>query len=197
MKRKSWKAFRLSEWRHRWPRSREIDLTEGRFFTEQEERSRAPVAVIGEDLRTEFFPDVTPLGKEIKIQGFDLTVIGVQEKIGSGGGNGQSQDSVVYLPSTVYNRIFGPDQSLLIFAKAKPGDGLSLDQALDLTRVALRTHYKTRPGKPDNFDTLTPRLDPAVHREHHRPDQRRRGADHGHFARCGRHRHHEHHAGEP
>jgi putative ABC transport system permease protein len=135
---------------------REVDLTEGRFFTEQEERNRVPVAVIGEDLRTEFFPGVTPLGKEIKVQGFDLTVVGVQEKIGSGGGNGQSQDSVVYLPSTVYNRIFGPDQSLLVFAKAKPGGGLSLDQALDLTRVALRTHYKTRPGKPDNFDTLTP-----------------------------------------
>jgi putative ABC transport system permease protein len=135
---------------------REVDLTEGRFFTEQEERNRVPVAVIGEDLRTEFFPDVTPLGKEIKVLGFDLTVVGVQEKIGSGGGNGQSQDSVVYLPSTVYNRVFGPDQSLLVFAKAKPGQGLSLDQALDLTRVALRSHYKTRPGKPDNFDTLTP-----------------------------------------
>jgi putative ABC transport system permease protein len=135
---------------------REVDLTEGRFFTEQEERNRVPVAVIGEDLRTEFFPGVTPLGKEIKVQGFDLTVVGVQEKIGSGGGNGQSQDSVVYLPSTVYNRIFGPDQSLLVFAKAKPGGGLSLDQALDLTRVALRNHYKTRPGKADNFDTLTP-----------------------------------------
>jgi putative ABC transport system permease protein len=135
---------------------REVDLTEGRFFTEQEERNRVPVAVIGEDLRTEFFPGVTPLGKEIKVAGFDLTVVGVQEKIGSGGGNGQSQDSVVYLPSTVYNRIFGPDQSLLVFAKAKPGEGLSLDQALDLTRVALRNHYKTRPGKPDNFDTLTP-----------------------------------------
>ena len=135
---------------------REVDLTEGRFFTEQEERNRVPVAVIGEDLRTEFFPDVTPLGKEIKILGFDFTVVGVQEKIGSGGGNGQSQDLVVYIPSTVYNRVFGPDQSLLVFAKAKPGEGLSLDQALDLTRVALRNHYKTRPGKPDNFDTLTP-----------------------------------------
>jgi putative ABC transport system permease protein len=135
---------------------REVDLTEGRFFTEQEERNRMPVGVIGEDLRAEFFPDVTPLGKEIKIQGFDITVVGVQEKIGSGGGNGQSQDSVVYIPSTVYNRIFGPDESLLVFAKAKPGEGLSLDQALDLSRVALRNHYKTRPGKPDNFDTLTP-----------------------------------------
>jgi putative ABC transport system permease protein len=135
---------------------REIDLTEGRFFTDQEEQNRVPVAVIGEDLRTEFFPGVTPLGKEIKIQGFEFTVIGVQEKIGSGGGNGQSQDSVAFIPSTVYNRVFGPDQSIILFAKAKPGDGLSLDQALDLTRVALRSHYKTRPGKADNFDTLTP-----------------------------------------
>ena len=135
---------------------REVDLTEGRFFTEQEERNRVPVAVIGEDLRTEFFPDVTPLGKEIKVQGFDITVVGVQEKIGSGGGNGQSQDSVVYVPSTVFNRMFGPEQSMLVFAKAKPGEGLNLDQALDLSRVALRNHFKTRPGKADNFDTLTP-----------------------------------------
>jgi putative ABC transport system permease protein len=135
---------------------REIELTEGRFFTEQEERNRVPVAVIGEDLRTEFFSGTTPLGKEIKASGFGFTVIGVQEKIGSGGGNGQSQDSVVFIPSTVFNRVYGPDQSLLVFAKAKPDDGLSLDQALELTRMALRTHYKTRPGKPDNFDTLTP-----------------------------------------
>jgi len=135
---------------------REIDLTEGRFFTEQEEQSRVPVAVIGEDLRTEFFPGVTPLGKEIKILGFDFTVIGVQEKLGSGGGNGQSQDSVAFIPSTVYSRLFGPDQSMILFAKARPGDGLTLDQALDLTRVALRNRYKTRPGKEDNFDTLTP-----------------------------------------
>ena len=135
---------------------REIELTEGRFFTEQEERSRVPVAVIGEDLRTEFFPGTTPLGKDLKVSGFDFTVIGVQEKIGSGGGNGQSQDSVVFIPATVFTRVYGPDQSMIVFAKAKPGDGLSLDQALDLTRMALRTHYKTRPGKPDNFDTLTP-----------------------------------------
>ena len=135
---------------------REINLTEGRFFTEQEERNRVPVAVIGEDLRTEFFPDVTPIGKELRISGFDFTVIGIQEKIGSGGGNGQSQDSVAFIPSTVYNRVFGPDPSMIVFAKAKPGEGLSLDQALDVSRMALRSHFKTRPGKLDNFDTLTP-----------------------------------------
>ena len=135
---------------------REVDLTEGRFFSDQEERSRVQVAIIGDEVRTEFFPDTSPLGREIKIAGYDFTVIGVQEKIGSGGGGGQSQDLVVFIPATVYNRLFGPEQSMLLFARARPGEGLSLDQALELTRVALRSHFKTRPGRDDNFDMLTP-----------------------------------------
>ena len=135
---------------------REVDLTEGRFFSDQEERSRVQLAIIGDEVRTEFFPDTSPLGREIKIAGYDFTVIGVQEKIGSGGGGGQSQDLVVFIPATVYNRLFGPQQSMLLFARARPGEGLSLDQALELTRVALRSHFKTRPGRDDNFDMLTP-----------------------------------------
>jgi putative ABC transport system permease protein len=33
---------------------------------------------------------------------------------------------------------------------------LSLEEALDVTRVALRTRFHARPGQEDNFDTLTP-----------------------------------------
>ena len=33
---------------------------------------------------------------------------------------------------------------------------MTLEQGLDMTRAALRTRFKTRPGKPDNFDFLTP-----------------------------------------
>ena len=136
---------------------REVDMSQGRFFTDQEEQNRVQVAVIGEDVRTGFFADTSPLGKQIKIAGYDFTVIGVQEKIGSGGGGGgQSQDLVVFVPATVYNRLFGPEPSMLLFARARPSNGLSLDQALELTRVALRTHFKARPGKDDNFDSLTP-----------------------------------------
>jgi putative ABC transport system permease protein len=98
---------------------REVDLTEGRFFSEQEERSRVQVAIIGEEVRTEFFPDTSPLGREIKIAGYDFTVIGVQEKIGSGGGGGQSQDLVVFIPATVYNRLFGPSRACC----CSPGPG--------------------------------------------------------------------------
>lgn len=133
---------------------REVNLTDGRFFTEQEEHNKVPVAVIGEDVRTEFFPDRSPLGKIIKISGFEFTIIGVQEKIGSAGG--QSQDNVAFIPSTVFNRLYGPEKTMLLFARARPETGLTLEQALDLSRVALRSRFKARPGKPDNFDTITP-----------------------------------------
>jgi putative ABC transport system permease protein len=134
---------------------REVDLTEGRFFTPQEEQSRSPVAIIGEDVRKTFFDGVSPLAKTIKIAGWEFTVVGVQEKIGGADG-GQSQDSVAYIPATAFNRVFGNQESMLIFAKARPASGLTLDSALELTRIALRTHFKARPGRDDNFDTLTP-----------------------------------------
>jgi putative ABC transport system permease protein len=133
---------------------RDFVLTDGRFFTPEEERTRTPVAVIGEEVRETFFPDSSPLGKQIKIGGLDFRVVGLQEKIGSAGG--QSQDKVAYIPVTAFTRIYGPERSMLLFARPRPVSGLALEQALDLTRVALRVRYKTRPGADDNFDTMTP-----------------------------------------
>ncbi len=133
---------------------RDFVLTDGRFFTAEEERTRTPVAIIGEDVRTAFFPGTSPIGQQIKIGGFDFRVVGLQEKIGSAGG--QSQDKVAFIPATVFNRIYGPERSMLLFARPRPESGLSLEEALDRSRVALRVRYKTRPGAADNFDTITP-----------------------------------------
>src|SRR5581483_2401280 len=46
--------------------------------------------------------------------------------------------------------------SMAIFARPRPQSGLSMQESLDETRGALRARFHTRPGKPDNFDTLTP-----------------------------------------
>ena len=62
----------------------------------------------------------------------------------------------MYIPATVYARMWGPGNGLALFGRAKPGLGLTMDGALDETRVALRTHFHARPGQPDNFDVLTP-----------------------------------------
>src|ERR1035441_1873703 len=45
---------------------------------------------------------------------------------------------------------------MAFFGKPRQGSGLSFGTGLDLTRAALRSHFHELPGKPDNFDTLTP-----------------------------------------
>jgi len=138
------------------PEIREVTLTEGRFFTEQEERNRQPVAIIGDEIRVMFFPDSSALGKTFKLRGLDFTVVGVQEKLGSSGQRTQ-QDNPVYIPATIYWKLYGEGRGGFgIFGKARPGTGLDLEGALDVTRVALRARFHTLPGKPDTFDWLTP-----------------------------------------
>ena len=153
------------------------------------------VAVIGDDLKNNLFPSVgSPLGRTFKIQGIDFTVVGVQERLGSSFGS--SQDNVAYIPITTFNRLFGPGRSIAIFGRPKPSSGLSMQQSLDYTRVALRTKFHQKPGEDDRFDFLT-------------PDAIRGFIDQLlalvalvvvpitlYFAGGRRHRDHEHHAGE-
>jgi putative ABC transport system permease protein len=134
---------------------RDIDLSDGRFFTESEDRARLNVAVIGETVRQALFPSgVSPLNKTIRIEGIEFTVVGVLEKLGTA--FGRDQDKNLYIPEGAYERLYGPGTGFAVFGRPKPGSGLSLEQALDETRVALRTRFHTRPGDPDNFDNMTP-----------------------------------------
>jgi putative ABC transport system permease protein len=134
---------------------RDIGVVEGRFFTQQEDRSRAYVAVIGDTVKDTLFPGIaSPLGRTIRIEGIEYTVVGVQEKLGSA--FGRDQDKQAYIPATAFDRMYGTGNGFALFGRAKPGSGLSMQDALDETRVALRTRFHARPGQPDNFDNMTP-----------------------------------------
>jgi putative ABC transport system permease protein len=134
---------------------RDIGVVDGRFFTDQEDRSRAFVAVIGDTVRTTLFPgDASPLNQMVHIEGIEFTVIGVQERLGSS--FGRDLDNSVYIPASAFNRMYGPGNGFALFGRPRPGSGLDLEGALDETRVVLRTRFHALPGQPDNFDTLTP-----------------------------------------
>ena len=139
---------------HTLPDIREVALAEGRFFTENEERTRRRVAIIGEDIRETLFPFSSAIGGSIKLRGYDFQVIGIQDKLGSMGP--VTQDNSVFIPSSAFTRIYGRAQTISIFGSARPESGLAPSEALDLTRVALRSRFKTPPGEEDNFDFLTP-----------------------------------------
>jgi putative ABC transport system permease protein len=133
---------------------RDVGVVDGRFFTEQEEQNKSFVAVIGDELRTYFFPGASPIGQTIKVRGYEFLIIGVQEKLGSS--FGRSQDNSVYIPDTTFEKLYGPAKSMSFFARARAGSGLSLDDALEVTRGAMRVRNHLGPTKEDNFDFLTP-----------------------------------------
>src|SRR5579863_5823836 len=127
---------------------RDIGVVDGRFFTTQEERSRAYVAVIRETVRTSLFPgESSPLGQLVRIEGVEFTVIGVQEKLGSA--FGRDQDNSIYIPISAFDRLYGPGTGFALFGRPKPGSGLTLQDALDLTRVSLRTRFHAQPGQEE------------------------------------------------
>ena len=136
------------------PEIRDVALLEGRYFTEQEERSKTLVAMVGEDIKTTLFAGENPIGKTIKVRGYDVTVVGMQERLGSS--FGRSQDNSVYIPFGAWGKIYTTPQSISVFARPRKETGLKLDEGLDVTRAALRTRFKTKPGALDNFEFLTP-----------------------------------------
>ena len=134
---------------------RDMNVVEGRFFTQSEERSRAPVIVIGETVKTTLFPSGrSPVNRVVRLDGLEYTVIGVMEKLGST--MGQDQDKIAYVPNTIFDQSYGQGNGFTLYGRARPETGLSIDQALSETRVALRSQFHLRPGQTDTFDTSTP-----------------------------------------
>ena len=78
-------------------------VTDGRFFTEDEEKLATRVCVIGTTVKSNLFEDEDPVGKTIRLKNMTFKVVGV---LGSKGANnwGQDQDDVIMAPYTAVQR---------------------------------------------------------------------------------------------
>ena len=125
-------------------------IDDGRFIRPSDVELGAYVIVIGNDLREKFFPNVDPLGKTIKIAGYPMEIIGVEQKRGSIFGN--SLDNLGYIPLTTYGRMFGRRQTLQIHGKSR--DREHFETAFEQGRVAMRTHHKLKGNDEDDFGAV-------------------------------------------
>ena len=130
---------------------RDLNIANGRFFSADEDRDGALVAVIGADVADALFPFDSPIGNTIRIAGRRFTVIGAQARIGSAGSG--SQDKYAWIPLRTYERLFGAPRSLQIFAAHPNGDTVTAE---DHARTSLRARRALSPTVPDNFDVLAP-----------------------------------------
>ncbi len=132
-----------------------FDVVSGRYFTEAEYNQSAPVAVIGWDVQDELFPNIDPIGRVMKIDGFPVKVIGTLAKQGSV--MGQSRDTVVYIPLTLFHKRIAPTEDISIFLKPRGGvEGLTA--ATDEVRTILRSLRKTGFDSDDPFGLVTAEL---------------------------------------
>jgi len=132
------------------PRLQQLDIHEGRFLSSFDVDHARPIAVIGADIREEFFASVEPLGKEIKIGGDSFFVIGVEKRNGTF--FGQSLDNTIYIPYTTFLKKYGSRQSISVKIKSPSAEAMQSTQ--DEVRLIMRSRHKLRPKEEDDFDIL-------------------------------------------
>jgi putative ABC transport system permease protein len=131
----------------------EEEVVQGRFHSLDDDLHRRNVAFIGENIKEKLFPDVDPLGKDIKVNGHRYTVIGVAKKQGSTLG-GESEDTFVAIPLSAYHKQFGRSRyGYTLLVKANSVD--VLPEAMDEVRVILRAQRHVPYNDPDDFDMVT------------------------------------------
>jgi len=125
-------------------------LTEGRFFTQEDQERAADVTVLGSDVEQDLFGINDPIGKEVVIAGRTFTVIGVFEKQKTAFGGGKNpSDSYAYFPVTTFGKLH--PEILDYWISAKFDDQKNKGLVTDEIRELLRRRRKVRNELPDNF----------------------------------------------
>jgi putative ABC transport system permease protein len=124
-----------------------VQVVNGRFINETDDRHRRMVAFIGNNVKEQFFPNADPVGKTIEINGRPYEVIGVAKTRGSIFGN--SQDGFVMIPAETFFKAFSSRRNLGYNAVAI--DRRRLTEAQDEVRSLLRAYRHLRPGQDDTF----------------------------------------------
>ncbi len=128
----------------------QVEVNQGRFFTEDENRRSEPVAVIGADLEKGLYANVDPIGKTITANGHELTVVGAAKKPAA---SMFGQDDLrVIVPYFTLQKSYPGKKDLAIVVTAKEGQ---ITRALDQIRMTLRIDRRVPFDKPDNFAMST------------------------------------------
>ena len=129
---------------------REWKIAEGEFFTEKDIHTKNKVAVIGQTVAGNLFPDENPVGKKIRVNNTPFKVIGLLEEIGQDG-RGHDQDDVIIAPSTtVLYRLSGGKYIDMIYISALSLD--VMDEAQEELSGILRTAHKLNTGESNDFN---------------------------------------------
>ena len=128
----------------------DLNIAQGRFFTDEEEKRRANVVVLGIDTAKELFGDEPAVGKEVQIEGDVFTVVGVfakQKQVFGGGKN--PADNSAHFPLFTFRKLH--PEILDYWLSVKYDDARNKIAVEDEIREMLRRRRKVHVDQPDNF----------------------------------------------
>ncbi|MDD4901046.1 MAG: ABC transporter permease [Patescibacteria group bacterium] len=115
-----------------------LEIDYGRYFTDIEDKSLAPVAVLGSKIKEKLFGPSDPLGKFIKIRKIKFLIIGVAKERGAV--MTLDYDDFVYVPiRTLQKKIMGIDY--IIFMMHQLIDADLADETAEEARLVIRENH--------------------------------------------------------
>lgn len=134
-------------------RIRDLDLLEGRPFSEHEAGRGLPVVVLGSEVADKLFDGRTAVGHTVRIRGFPYQVIGVLERQGSL--FGMSLDNVAIAPArSAVNGFVNAHNEVDEIAFKVPSTPL-LATAMAEIEGWMRIRHRLRPDQPNTFEVET------------------------------------------
>ena len=144
---------------------RDFRVVGGRYFTEEEGRRSARVAVLGSRVRDLLFPYEDPLGKTMLVGKIPFQVIGVLESKGATVDGLSEEDNQVVIPlQTALRRVFNLDYLKMVYVQVRNGDRLDLAEA-QIADILRTRHRMAEMERTDDFAIQNQRLILAVRLE--------------------------------
>ena len=125
----------------------------GRFFSQVDLENHRKVTVIGPKIADELNLGPNPLGKEIYIDVYPATVIGVMEKKGQN--LGMDFDDIVYVPFSSAVNLFGRNAADQVQIRLQATGPERVEQVKDGIDRLLRQRHKIPASEPDDFEIQT------------------------------------------
>ena len=132
-----------------------VELQEGRLWTDAEDQRIAKVVVLGHDAAEDLFPNQDPIGQDVDCEGSIFTVIGVLAPQPQPFGSGRNtQDNSAYFPLQTFRKLH--PEVLDFWIVARYDDPANRDLVTEEVRELLRVRRKLRNDQDDNFAIFSP-----------------------------------------
>ncbi|MBK6915563.1 MAG: ABC transporter permease [Ignavibacteriales bacterium] len=129
-----------------------VTLDHGREIRKTDIDFSNNVCLLGQDIREKLFPNIDPVGLNIKVDNKPLQVIGLMEKMPEF--FGQSMDNYIVIPISTFESMYGKtgrSVEITVMSYGKQDYNAAIETAIGY----MRTIRKVPPGEENDFDIFS------------------------------------------